>query len=328
MLRILLGGAPISPQALSNILRLAGVELSLLGSAQRRISARQLAAICTELEHTAGDPCLGLHLGESRDRLPSGHVLFSAMRNSPTLGQALERYCRFHDIMADFVQPQLSTRGEATVLGLLCRSRTPLHPQHVECIFALLVSSLSALSAPRFEGEVCLVHPRPADISEHLRILGPAVRFAQPQNELVFERTYLERPLAATDEELLGILDQYATRLLQRARAAETWSDKVAELVVRALSDGQPRLQKVARLLATSPRSLQAKLEQDGTSFQAIVDNVRRQVATAHLEADDLSALEIAFLLGYSDQSAFNHAFHRWTGESPLQFRERRRRSA
>jgi hypothetical protein len=95
MVRILLGGAPLAHGKLVEILRLVGVEPALLERSQERISTRQLAIVWNEMERAADDPILGLHLSELRDGLPSGHVLFSAMLNSPTLGQALSRYCRF-----------------------------------------------------------------------------------------------------------------------------------------------------------------------------------------------------------------------------------------
>ena len=189
------------------ILRLSGIDPALLGRSQQRIPTRQLAMLWTELERAADDPNLGLHLGELREGLPSGHVLFSAMLNSPSLGQALDRYCRFHDIMGDFVQPQLATHDAVTTLSLSTRAPVTLHRQHVECIFSLVVSILANLSASPFRGEVRFAHARPADISEHQRIFGPAVHFDQDRNELVVERTYLELPIAAADKELLGVRD-------------------------------------------------------------------------------------------------------------------------
>jgi AraC-like DNA-binding protein len=325
MVRILLGGALLAKSELAEILRLAGIEASQLNRPQNRISTRQLGVLWTEMERASGDPNLGLHLGELRDGLPSGHVLFSAMLNSSTLGHALARYCRYHDIMADFVQPQLTARGSTTVLSIAARGRVSLHRQHVECIFCLLVSMLHHLSAVRPNVRVRFAHRRPDDISEHLRIFGPAVQFGQRSNELVFERRFLERPIASADEELLAVLERYAERLLRKIRLAATWSGRVADLLGRTLCDGTPRLAEVARALAISQRGLQGKLKDEGTTYQAVLDNVRQELATAYLEDDRLSLAEIAFLLGFADQSAFNHAFRRWTGDSPLRHRERER---
>jgi len=185
-----------------------------------------------------------------------------------------------------------------------------------------VVSILRNLSPGVFKGEISFAHDRPIDTSEHLRIFGRAVFFGRPENQLAFEHTYLERPIAPADEELLVVLDRYAERLLSRVRQTQTWSGKVAELLTRSLCDGRPSLPEVARLLAVSQRSLQAKLKDESTSYQAILDNVRLQVATDYLEDATVSLTEIAFLLGFADQSAFTHAFRKWSGVSPARYRE------
>ncbi len=322
MMRILLGGSPLARGDLAEILQLAGVEPLLLDRPQKRISARQLAVIWNEVERAADDPNLGLHLGELRDGLPSGHVLFSALVNSPTLGHALERYCRYHDIMGDLVQPKLTARGPETVLSLTTRNGVTLFRQHVEFIFSFVVSVLGHLSSAQPKVAVRFAHRRPDDISEHLRVFGPAVRFAQPDNEVHLNRTYLETTIAAADEGLLPYLERYADNLLRGVRP-DTWSAKVTELLSRTLCEGKPSLAQVAGQLAVSRRSLQGKLKEEGTSYQAVLDLVRRELATAYLQRDEMSLAEIAFLLGFSDQSAFNHAFRRWAGDSPMRFRER-----
>jgi AraC-like DNA-binding protein len=323
MMRILLGGSPLARGELAEILRLAGVEPLLLARPQKRISFRQLAVIWSAVERAADDPDLGLHLGELRDGLPSGHVLFSALLNSPTLGQALERYCRYHDIMSDLVQPKLKAQGPVTVLSLTARSGMKLLRQHVEFTFSFVVSVLGHLASTQPKVVVHFAHRRPGNISEHLRVFGPAVHFAQPDNEIHLDRAYLETTIATADEGLLPHLEQYANSLLRRI-SPDTWSEKVAELLSRTLCDGKPSLAQLAGKLAVSQRTLQSKLKEEGTTYQAVLDRVRRDLATAYLESDAMSLAEIAFVLGYSDQSAFNHAFHKWTGDSPLRFRERR----
>jgi AraC-like DNA-binding protein len=179
------------------------------------------------------------------------------------------------------------------------------------------------LSSAPFSGEIRFAHCRPTDVSEHQRIFGAVVHFAHPESEIVFDSAYLQLPISAADEELLGVLEQYAERLLRRIRPAQNWSAKVTELLSRTLCDGKPSLSQVAKLLALSQRSLQTKLKEEGTTYQALLDSVRQQLATAYLRDDKLSLAEISYLIGFADQSAFNHAFRKWTGDSPLRFRGR-----
>ncbi len=324
LLRILLQDLSLGQRTLHQILEVAGIDPALLQSSQQRLSADQFYVLWRAVEESADDSEFGLHLGELRQGLPGGHVLFSAMLNSATVGQALERYCRYHDIMADLVVPGLSTRGSTTVLDL--EPSGPgirLHRHHVECIFSMVVSILRHLSEDRFEGEVRFTHQRPANVSEHRRILGPSVRFAQSGNEIVLPRPFLDLPIPSADEELLGVLEKHAEKVMSRIRPASTWSGKVARQLNRVLCDGKPALSDIARRLAVSPRSLQSKLSAEGTSYQKILDTVRKDLATIYLRESEMTICEIAFLLGYSDQSAFHHSFKRQTGESPLRFRRR-----
>jgi AraC-like DNA-binding protein len=101
----------------------------------------------------------------------------------------------------------------------------------------------------------------------------------------------------------------------------------VADILGATLADGRPTLADVARRLKLSPRSLQAHLKAESTTFQAILGAVRKELATAYLERSDLTLSEITFLLGYADHSAFTRAFKKWTGHPPLRFRERHTRS-
>ncbi len=327
MVRILLGGLPLEQGELDEILRQSGIDFSLLSRSQKRIPVSQLAMMWTLMEQASGDPNMGLHMGELHDGIPQGHVLFSVLLNSHTLGQALERYCRYHDIMGDFVQPTLVKDGDKTLLTLSRPTQVTFHRQHVDYIFSLLVSILTSLSNAPFKGEVRFAFPSPTHIDEYHRIFGNAVHFAKPENELVFGREYLASSIPATDAELLGILEGYAKRLLRRIRPEKAWSAKVSELLSRTLNEGKPSISQVARLLAVSTRKLQGKLKAEGTTYQEVLDTTRHQLAAAYLDDDKLTLVDIAFLLGFADQSAFNHAFRKWTGKSPMGFRESRRQA-
>ncbi len=305
-------------------LRRAGVDPSVLERSHQRIPARQFDALWSEIEKATGDRRLGLHLGALPAGLPAGHVLFSAMMNSPTVGDALARYCRYHDLMADVVRPRLYLRGGSTVVAVEPSSPTTrLHPQHVECIAALFVSVMRQLAAGRFEGTIHFQHAAPADPSEHHRLLGPSVLFGRPNDEIVLERAFLDTAIPRADPELLPMLDQHAAVLTRRARPASPWSARVSQETGRVLCDGRPRLGDIARRLAVSGRTLQNRLEAEGTTYQALLDGVRRRMAESYLDETEMTVGEIAFLLGFADPSAFTHAFRRWAGVSPASFRAR-----
>lgn len=326
LVQILLRGLFTANETLQQLVTRAGIDPAVLASSQERIGADQFNALWAEIEAATDDPHLGLHLGELRQGLPAGHVLFAVLMNSPTVGTALERYCRYHDIMADIVRPRLLERGGETVLGVEpLEPHVRLHRHHVECVASVVVTVIRHLAEGRFEGQVRFRHPQPDDVSEHHRVLGPAVRFEQPENEISLDRSLLQTPIARADAELLGVLDQHAERVLSRIRPASPWTTKVTREIGTRLCDGKPSLAEVAKRLGTSPRSLQNRLREEGTTFQAVLDDVRRQLATSYLQQTQLALAEIAFVLGFRDQSAFSHSFKKWTGQTPLEVRERGR---
>lgn len=322
LVQLLLRAMTTGGEGLTRLLEQAGIDPGLLDISQQRIPAEQFHVFWMELERTSGDPNLGLRLGSLEHGLPAGHVLFSVMLNSPTVGEALQRYCRYHGLMADIVEPRLAVSQDGAVLGL--GYAVELHRQHVELIFSLVVSVLRQLASGRFQGRITFRHPRPTDTSEHERLLGPDVDFARPEDQIILPRSFLDRPIPRADGELLPILEQYARRALERLDPGKTWTSEVARLLNRSLCEGKPGLDQVSRRLGMSRRSLQARLASEGTSYQDVLDGVRKEMACFYLRQSEMSLTEVAFLLGYSDQSAFTHSFRKWTGDSPGSYRKQR----
>lgn len=284
-----------------------------------RVDAKHLFTIWKALERRLGDANLGLHLGEIKGTLPASNVLFASMLASPTVGSALERLCRYHAVVADLVQPKLTITGETAVLTWV--SPSVLHRQQAECIVSLAVSILRQLVEHSLDIRATFIHSRPADLREHIRILGRNLEFGAPQLALFFPIELLAIPVAPHSGELLGVLDSHAEQLLTRERQGESMESKVARLLNLSLGDGQTKLASVAHKMGMSGRVLQSKLRDNNTSFQQILDRVRMEKATRLLAKGELQVSEIAFLVGYSGQSAFNHAFRRWTGQTPQSMR-------
>lgn len=283
------------------------------------VDAKQLFLIWKALEQRSGDVNLGLHLGEIKGALPASNVLFAAMLASPTVGSALQRLCRYHAVVADLVHPVLTTTGETAALRW--QSPPALHRQQAECIVSLAVSILRQLTEHPLDFRVAFTHPRPIDIREHTRILGRNLEFGAAELSIFFPAELLTLPVAPYSGELLGVLDGHAEQLLTRAKTGASIESTVTRLLGLAIGDGQPELVSIACKMGMSGRVLQSKLRSDGTSFQQVLNKVRMEKASRLLVEGALPISEVAFLVGYSDQSAFNHAFKRWTGHAPKSFR-------
>jgi AraC-like DNA-binding protein len=119
-----------------------------------------------------------------------------------------------------------------------------------------------------------------------------------------------------------GIVETQVLALLAKLPKAEATTDAVRRLLAEKLANGPPTLEQIARRLRMSARTLHRRLDQEGTSFRRILAEVRREVAARHLREPQLAVGEIAFLLGFSEASAFHRAFKRWTGHAPRAYRD------
>jgi AraC-like DNA-binding protein len=156
-----------------------------------------------------------------------------------------------------------------------------------------------------------------------MRVFGALPRFGAAANCASFDAALLRWPVPNADVSLYPVLQQHAEHLLKQRALPE--ADIVAQVhaaVVRRLSQGQVRLASVAEELKLTPRTLQRKLSDAGASFQQVLDQARFALARNYLRQPGLSLVDIAFLLGYQEQSAFNHAFREWSGMNPGAWRD------
>jgi AraC-like DNA-binding protein len=311
---------------LAEICEVMGLGPDILESPEAKISIEQYNDIWKQVALRAEDQNFGLHLGEASQGFLGGDILFTVMMNCPTVGLAIEKLALYHDLTTNVVQLCLNQQGDRAYL-----SWNPIYPDialdrhHSEAVLSGLAFRLCGLT----EGEMQFVqvrfsHARPQDTTEHQRIFRCPVVFGQPDNALVLERAYLSRPIFLANPAFLERLEQFAQERLDRLYASDTWANKVLRLIGEVLWRGEkPTLETVAYELAISRRHLQNKLKKEGTTYRALLDQLRKEIALKYLKKPDVMIYDVAFLLGFSEQSAFNRAFKRWMGASPKEYRDR-----
>ena len=169
--------------------------------------------------------------------------------------------------------------------------------------------------------EVSFRHSRPQSVAEHERIFRSPVRFGRPSNELIFDSSLLALPMAKADAGLCAILDRHARELLAKSPRRGGLAERVRRLLGEALNGGDPRQEAVSQKLGISVRTLQRRLSEEGTSHQDLLDEVRSELSRRYLQESKLAICEVAYILGFSEPSAFHRAFRRWTGVTPKEFR-------
>ena len=173
--------------------------------------------------------------------------------------------------------------------------------------------------------EVRFAHSSPPRPRDHEQFFKAPVCFGAGENALVLPRPVLELSCAAADPALLGMLDRYATERLRRTPASATFVDRVRAELSEELHDGDPSAEGLARRLKMSVRTLNRKLAAEETSYRQLLDRLRHRLAVRLLNDRRVSVSEVAFLAGFSELSAFNRAFKRWTGLTPSAFRQQRK---
>ena len=309
------------------LIQAAGIDAASLADRELRIPFAQFGLILRQAAEACADPDLGLHFGEMARRFPPGHLLYTVMMNSPNVSGALERFFRFHALMSDAVIPRVERSGEhADILIEPAQPGFTIGRPYLDTSLAASMVFLEKLDGRHVRPiEACFAYKAPPDKREHRRLFSCPLRFDQQVSRLRFESGLLDRPLQHADPDLLKSLERIAQKRLARATATPAWVRKTQRSIIRTLLAGdQPAVEAVARDLAVSVRHLQTQLKAEESTYKQVLDTVRLDLAKDYLNKDDLSLCEIAFLLGYTEQSSFNHAFKRWTGTTPMQYRTER----
>ncbi|GGL81708.1 AraC family transcriptional regulator [Wenxinia marina] len=169
--------------------------------------------------------------------------------------------------------------------------------------------------------EVLVGHPGPQSTEAHEAWFGCPLRFGAGLDAIRFSDATLARPNILGDEGISRYLATHLEEELSRLPVAPGLVTQARDAIAQALSGGKPRMSEIARGLGLSARSFHRRLSEHGLSFQALTEDTRRDLAVGLLRDDRHSLAEIAFLAGFSEQSAFTRAFKRWMGTTPASYR-------
>jgi AraC-like DNA-binding protein len=307
------------------ILQSAQLSADTLQDPDQRISIEQVESLWRKAYELSGDPDLALHAIEV---LPFGayRVIDFLGTSAPTIGTAVAKVSDYFPLINALVRlPCVVGEREVTV-GI----DAPLRPSIVTRPYAEYTLAAVFLRTRIATGQryplvrVAFSHPSPADIREHERIFECPVVFGAVACQLVIAREVWDTPRIDSNPALFSVLDTHARMLLDRLPSSPTdIVGRVRETIEAELRGGNPCLESIAARLAMSPRTLQRRLSEHDVVFNELVDDLRFRAAKSYLAQRDVAAAEVAYLLGFAEQSSFNRAFRRWSGMTPSQYRRR-----
>jgi AraC-like DNA-binding protein len=305
-----------------HLLRTVGLDRDAINDASLRIPYSDLMLLSLHAASATKDAAFGLHVGEQVEMREYG-VIGQAMLTSSTLGQSLRTLVRYLPIWTDVGAFSLEIDGSVAHFGWAYSHRSlPEARQDCEMSFATVAGLRRLTNGANWRlREVWFQHAKPKDTSEHVRIFGAPLHFGMPANTILLDRPFLDVPLTTANPELHAASTAEADKLLTEVGAEPSFSQCVLSFVRQELMDGRIDLQSAARRLGVSRRTLQRKLEGEDCSYRQLVQQARQELSQYLLRDTHHTATDTAYALGYSEPSAFQHAFHKWHGIPPGAYR-------
>ncbi len=320
--RILCSVAGAYGVSLDDVLARHGVERSLLDDLDGRVPGQLDMDLFDELAARAGEPALGIRMAMLPSPLSFDLADYVA-RNSPDLGSGYRNLLRYQRLLFDNFTVELRVDGNVARLIHNISPSLRFSRHATECMLGTLVMRGRALSGIDWAPlSVSLRDPTPIDDGPYRQLFRAAVSFGQPLSEVLVDRAILSYPNVKADPALYAILEREASERVAKLESQSSFLDDVRGEVSRLLRGAAPIASDVAGRLGMSVRNLHHRLRREGRTYQQIVDEVRLAMASAYLADRRVKAVEVGFLIGFSDASAFYHAFRRWTGMTPIEYRE------
>jgi AraC-like DNA-binding protein len=297
-----------------------GVDVLDLDKLPRRLPPVALYELWEAVRAITGDFGFGIRIAE-RLRTDQFATFGAIVSTSATLGDALTRALRLFRLLSETVHLSVVLGPRESIFSLQVL-HDKLHPESAEFLLASSVSFARQLSGQNWGlREVRFTHRSPADPSYLERFFGCPLRFETLENGYSFDTATLSTRVIGHDPERCAALQREAEALLSDLTQRGAFRGDVVKAISSEIAEGDPSIERVAARIGLHPKTLSRRLSGEGTSYRQLLDEVRLRLARRYLEEPGISVAEIAFRLAYSEKSAFNRAFKRWTGQAPESFR-------
>lgn len=284
------------------------------------------AKVLSNIENEA----IALHIGQ---KIPIGElgVVDYLCVSSPSVSKAMENLSRYFRLVAhpDFGLSYSEQDGS----GLLEYGRQAtgssqfdlFEQQSVEFTFSVTLSRIRAATGSNVVAKsLGFCHEKPGYVQDYEELFQAPIVFGASQNVLVLSEECLELTPDHRDTHLHQMLSSYADAAISKLPQGKGVAHMVLQILNQEFDSGEPTVNSVAKKLFMSPRTLHRKLNDENTSFATLKDSLRYELAQSMLANSEMTIADISFLLGFSQPSAFNRAFKRWTGFAPQIYRDRR----
>jgi len=303
-------------------LRSLGIEPETVRSPDAYLPIETYLRIQDAAAEYVHDPYFGLHMGEFAQP-GSWSILGYLMMNCKTLGEAFEKTGRYQRIIGNLITARAELGLGKVRLIYFTPPRAPQMSRHCfDSTFASSVRLARTLSGlPLDPLEVTFIYPEPESRAEYERIFHCPVRFGQRDNSMTLDPSLGNLPVRMANPALLAHFEQYAQDFIAQMEKGDSAAQAVTRIILARLDDPSLSIEKVAREMAVSVRTLQKRLEAEGVVFSDLLRDIRRRLAEKYLR-ENYSVEQITYLLGFSEPSVFRKSFKKWLGVTPGEYRQ------
>lgn len=268
------------------------------------------------------DPYFGLHMGEFAEA-GSWSILGYVMMNCKNLGQAFEKSGKYSRIIGNMIEGRAELGFKKVRFIVFTPPHTPKMSRHCyESTLSSSVHMMRMLAGVQVNPlEVTFIYPKPESTAEYERVFCCPVKFGQKDNSMTLDWSVGALPIRMANPDLLEHFEKYAQDLLAEMGRKDEHTRAVTRIILSHLDDEALSINKIAREMSVSVRTLQKRLEDEGVVFSDLLRDIRQRLAQKYLR-EDYSVEQITYLLGFSEPSVFRKAFKKWSGVTPREYRE------
>ena len=290
----------------------------------KRVASEKWEGIVTDAMKQMKDSCAGLRAARCWHPSDLGALGYAWLASS-NLRTGFRRFERYQRIVGE--RASLSIRDSDRGFTVTLRQRrldAELQATAADIIMSVTIDMCRVNAGSAFRPvEVALQRQQPDCARAYVDFYGCDIRFSADEDSFTLAAEDVDTPMPGSNQQLAGVHDQILTQQLAALQRQDT-ATRCRALILEHLTTGGISTEDIAKQLHTSPRTLTRRLEEQGTQLQKLLDETRRELAERYLSDPGYSISEIAFLLGFSQQSSLTRASNRWFGMSPKEYRHAR----
>ena len=312
---------------LAQLCSLSGISLDGLKSESTpSLTVQQINALWFNATELSKDSLFGLHFGESLQVAALG-VVGELIRHSQTIGEALTQAAAFSHLITDLLTMEVNNTGQAVTIRFIpttmSQASSPqVFRQMMAFFMAFTLHEVDGLILQKIQPTSVKIPVEKSDLAEYERVLRCQSILHAADYEMEFESRYWEEPILTADYDLQAVLLRKVSALDEVFNNKKSLSERINNFLLANAYLGVPTLDAIAANLNVSSRSLQRKLQEEGVTYQQLTDSIRKSLALHYLQAGQHPVKEVSYILGYNELSAFNRAFRRWTGTTPVSYQK------